>query len=293
MSDQGITFREVKPASPTAMIWKRYRRNIPATIGLFLLISMILASLAAPLLTSYDPQKQSLKDSLEYPSREHLLGTDYLGRDLLTRLLYGGRISLMIGFLAVGLGLAFGVTLGAISGFFGGWFDLIIQRIADILLSFPSFLLALTLVAMLGVGLRNVVISVGILAIPSFIRLVRGSVLSLKEMQFVEASRCSGAKELHILFRHVLPNSMAPVIINASLNLGYAISTAAGLGFLGLGVPPNVPEWGMMLGQAKNYIFSHPYMVIYSGITIFVAIISVNLIGDGLRDALDPRMRGY
>ncbi len=293
MIDPGFSFRETKPASPSAMIWKRFRRNIPATIGLVILISLILASIAAPLLTKFDPEKQSLKDSLEFPSQKHLLGTDYLGRDLLTRLLYGGRISLMIGFLAVGLGLVLGVSLGAISGFFGGWLDLIIQRMADILLSFPSFLLALTLVAMLGVGLRNVVISVGILAIPSFIRLVRGSVLSLREMQYVEASRCSGAKEMHILFRHVLPNSMAPVIINASLNLGYAISTAAGLGFLGLGVPPNVPEWGTMLGQAKNYIFSHPYMVTYSGLTIFITITSVNLIGDGLRDALDPRMRGY
>lgn len=292
MIDNGFTLRTAKPDHPTAKIWKRYRRNIPATIGLVILISMILASLAAPLLTSYDPQKQSLRDSLEFPSKDHILGTDYLGRDLLTRLLYGGRISLMIGFLAVALGLVLGVTLGAISGFFGGWPDLLIQRVADILLSFPSFLLALTLVAMLGVGLRNVVISVGILAIPSFIRLVRGSVLSLREMQYVEAARCSGAKDWYILFRHILPNSMAPVIINASLNLGYAITTAAGLGFLGLGVPPNVPEWGSMLGNAKNYIFSHPYMVTYSGLTIFITILSVNLIGDGLRDALDPRMRG-
>ncbi len=291
MIDMDSNLRTLKPEKPSIIFWKRYRRNKPATLGLIILITLIIASIAAPVLTNYDPEKQSLRSSLEFPSKEHILGTDYLGRDILARLLYGGRISLMIGFLAVGLGLIIGVSLGAISGFFGGWADLIIQRIADILLSFPSFLLALTLVAMLGVGLRNVVISVGILAIPSFIRLVRSSVLSVREMQYVEASRCAGANDTHILSKHILPNSMAPVIINASLNLGYAISTAAGLGFLGLGVPPNIPEWGMMLGQAKNYIFSHPYMVTYSGLTIFVTIISVNLIGDGLRDALDPRMR--
>lgn len=293
MIDTGLNLRTPEPEKPSIIFWRRFRRNKPALIGLIILITLIIASLAAPLLTQFDPEKQSLKDSLEFPSRTHLLGTDYLGRDMLTRLLYGGRISLMIGFLSVSLGLLIGVTLGAISGYFGGYYDLIIQRVADILLSFPSFLLALTLVAMLGVGLRNVIISVGILAIPSFIRLVRSSVLSVRETQYVEASRCAGAKDFHILRRHILPNSMGPVIINASLNLGYAISTAAGLGFLGLGVPPNIPEWGMMLGQAKNYIFSHPYMVTYSGLIIFITIISVNLIGDGLRDALDPRMRSY
>jgi len=280
-----------KTEKPFTLVWERFRKNIPATIGLIILTLLILASAFAPKLTKYDPVKQDLRVSLEFPSEEHVLGTDYLGRDILTRLLYGGRLSLTIGLLAVSLGLLIGVPLGAISGYFGGWPDMLIQRLADILLSFPSFMLALTLVAMMGVGVRNVVISVGVLAIPSFIRLVRGSVLSIREMLYVESARCVGANEWRIIFKHVLPNSMSPVIINASLNLGYAITTAAGLGFLGLGVQPPTPEWGMMLGEAKNYIFSHPYMVTYSGLIIFITIVALNLIGDGLRDALDPRLK--
>jgi ABC-type dipeptide/oligopeptide/nickel transport system permease subunit len=200
-------------------------------------------------------------------------------------------LSLTIGFLAVALGLAIGLPLGAVSGYFGGWIDIVVQRIADILLSFPSFLLALTLVAMLGVGVRNVVISVGIMAIPSFIRLVRASVLSIRQQLYIEAARSIGASDARIIARHVLPNAMAPVIIQASLNLGYAISAAAGLGFLGLGVQPPTPEWGMMLGEARNYIFSHPYMVTFPGVTIFIAIVGLNLLGDGLREALDPRLK--
>lgn len=270
---------------------EQYIKNVPATIGAIVFILIFIACMAAPLLTTYDPIKQNLSQALQEPSTEHLLGTDYLGRDILTRLLYGGRLSLTIGFLAVGLGLLVGVTLGAISGFFGGWIDMIIQRLADILLSFPSFLLALTLVSLLGIGVRNVVISVGILAIPSFIRLVRGSVLSQREMLYVEAAESIGAKKGYVIFRHILPNAMAPVIINASLNMGYAITTAAGLGFLGVGVPPSTPEWGMMLGEAKTYIFSHSFMLIHPAIAIFITIVCLNLIGDGLRDALDPHTK--
>jgi len=270
---------------------KQYVRNIPATIGLIVFIILFILCMAAPLISSYDPLKQNISNVLQKPSAENLLGTDYLGRDIFTRLLYGGRLSLTIGFLAVGLGLSVGLVLGAISGFFGGWVDMIIQRIADILLSFPSFLLALTLVALLGIGVRNVVISVGVLAIPSFIRLVRASVLTQREMLYVEAAESIGAKQGYIIFKHIMPNAMAPVIINASLNMGYAITTAAGLGFLGVGVSPSTPEWGMMLGEAKNYIFSHPFMLVYPGIAIFVTIVCLNLIGDGLRDALDPRTK--
>lgn len=277
--------------SPIHLFWQRFLKNIPATAGLFVLIALLAMCLAAPLITKYDPIKQNLIESLEPPSTTHLMGTDYLGRDILSRILYGGRLSLTIGFLAVGLGLIIGVPLGAVSGYYGGWVDMLIQRIADFLLSLPSFLLALMLVALMGVGVRNLIISVGILAIPSFIRLVRSTVLSLREMLYVEAARCIGANDLRIIFKHILPNAMVPIIINASLNLGYAIITAAGLGFLGLGVQPPTPEWGMMLGEAKIYIFSHPYMVTAPGIVIFLAIIGLNLVGDGLRDALDPRLK--
>lgn len=276
--------------SPAALFWYRFWRNWQAITGISIVLLLVAFSLASSWISPWDPVTQNLSQALQKPSAEHLLGTDYLGRDILTRLLFGGRLTLAISFLAVTLGLAIGVPLGAISGYFGGWLDTLIQRAADILLSFPSFLLALTLVALMGIGTRNLIIAVGIMAIPSFMRLVRASVLSAREQTYVEAARSLGAPEMRILARHVMPNSLAPVIINASLSLGYAITTSAGLGFLGLGVQPPTPEWGMMLGEARNYIFSHPYMVTFPGLIIFVAIVGLNLLGDGLRDALDPRL---
>jgi ABC-type dipeptide/oligopeptide/nickel transport system permease subunit len=271
--------------------WQRFRRHRAAMMGLGLLALLLALSLAAPVLTSYDPIRQNLSQVLRPVSADHPLGTDYLGRDMLARLLYGGRLSLLIGFLAVGIGLAVGVPLGAISGFQGGRTDLVIQRFADILLSFPGFLLALSLVAILGVGLRNVIISVGISAVPSFIRLVRGSVLSIREQVYVEAAHALGQKQRVIIFRHVLPNAMAPVIVQATLSLGFAILVAAGLGFLGLGVQPPTPEWGTMLGEGRQYIFRAPSLTTFPGLAIFLAVLGFNLFGDGLRDALDPRMR--
>ena len=262
-----------------------------AVIGAAILLVMVGLSLAAPLLSTQDPEKMVLAQVLRPPSSEFPLGTDYLGRDIWTRILYGGRLSLMIGLLAVAVGLAIGVPLGAVSGYFGGWADLVIQRIADVLLAFPGFLLSLSLVAVLGVGLQNVIISVGIGALPSFIRLVRSSVLTIRELSYVEAARSIGVPNVAILFRHVLPNALAPVIVQATLNLGTAILVAAGLGFLGLGVRPPTPEWGTMLGEGRNYIFSAWYVATFPGLAIFLAVLGFNLLGDGLRDALDPRLR--
>ena len=277
--------------SPLLAGWRQFRKNIPATLGLVTLLTLVLMCIAAPALTGYDPLKQNLSQALQSPSTKHLMGTDYLGRDLLSRVLHGGRLSLSIGFMAVLMGLVIGLPLGAISGYFGGSVDMVIQRFTDVLLSFPSFLLALILVALLGIGIRNVVIATGILAIPSFIRLVRASVLVLRDQPFVDASRALGASNSYVISRHIIPNTLTPVIINASLNLGYAITTAAGLGFLGLGVQPPTPEWGMMLGEAKSYIFSHPYMVTFPGLVILVTIVGLNLVGDALRDVLDPRLK--
>jgi ABC-type dipeptide/oligopeptide/nickel transport system permease subunit len=272
--------------------WLRFRRHRAAMAGLVLLVLLLALSLAAPLLTDQDPRRQQLSQALKPASAAHLLGTDHLGRDTLARLLHGGRLSLLIGFLAVGVGLGVGVPLGAVSGYYGGRVDLVIQRFADILLSFPGFLLALSLVAILGVGLQNVIISVGISAVPSFIRLVRGSVLSIREQVYVEAAEAIGQRQLGIVFRHVLPNAMAPVIVQATLSLGFAILVAAGLGFLGLGVQPPTPEWGTMLGEGRQYIFRSPALTTYPGLAIFLAVLGFNLFGDGLRDALDPRTRG-
>jgi ABC-type dipeptide/oligopeptide/nickel transport system permease subunit len=272
-------------------VWRRFCRHRAAMTGLCILSVMLVLVFTAPLWATHDPKRQQLSQVLRPVSALHPLGTDHLGRDMLARLLYGGRLSLCIGFLAVGIGLAVGVPLGAVSGFQGGWTDLVIQRLADVLLSFPGFLLALSLVSILGVGLQNVIISVGISAIPSFIRLVRGSVLSIREQVFVEAARALGQRSWIIVLRHVLPNAMAPIIVQATLNLGTSILVAAGLGFLGLGVQPPTPEWGTMLGEGRQYIFRAPLLTLFPGLAIFLAVLGFNLLGDGLRDALDPRMQ--
>jgi ABC-type dipeptide/oligopeptide/nickel transport system permease subunit len=271
--------------------WGRFRKHKPAMLGLIILVTYTLLAIFAPWVTPHDPVRQELIQSLQTPSAEFWLGTDHLGRDVLTRILYGTRISLFIGLAAVAVGMAIGVPLGVISGYYGRGPDMIIQRIADIMFSFPSILLALALVAVLGVGLNNVVIAVGIAIIPIFIRLVRGQVLAVREEAYVDAARAIGASDLRILTRHVLANSWAPIIVQATISIGITILVAAGLGFLGLGVPSPTPEWGAMLGEGRNYIYSHPHMSTFPGLAIFLAVIAFNLMGDGLRDALDPRLR--
>lgn len=270
----------------------RLLRHRAAAAGLAVLALFVFAAIAAPFLTPWDPQRQRLADALMQPSGDHLLGTDHLGRDLLSRILFGTRYSLFTGFAAVGIALVIGVPVGALSGYYGGWVDLVVQRFVDVLLSFPGFLLALSLVAVLGVGLTNVILAVGISAIPSFVRLVRASTLSLREQPFVEAARAVGAGDVRIIWRHVLPNSVAPVIVQATLNLGGAILVAAGLGFLGLGVQEPTPEWGTMLGEGRQYIFAATHVATFPGLAIFFAVLAFNLVGDGLRDAIDPRLRG-
>ncbi|MDB4894209.1 MAG: binding-protein-dependent transport system inner rane component [Firmicutes bacterium] len=272
-------------------VWKRFRRRGPATVGFAILILLLALTAAAPFLVRYSPTVQDLSQSLLSPSATHPFGTDHLGRDILTRILFGARLSLMLGVLAVGVGLVVGVPLGAISGYYGGWVDMLIQRLTDLLLSFPSFLLALSLVAILGVGLGNVILSVGIGTIPSFIRVVRAAVLVVREQPFVESARAAGASNWRILWHHIIPNIMAPVIVQASLGMGNTILMAAGLGFLGLGVKPPAPEWGSMLGEGRQYIFSAWHMTTFPGLAIFLAVVAFNLVGDGLRDALDPRLR--
>jgi len=272
-------------------LWARLRTHPSAIVGLCILGLYVAASLVGPLLFRYDPTHQNLADAFLPASPGHPRGTDDLGRDELVRLLYGARYTLVLGFAAVAIGLAVGLPLGAVSGYFGGWIDLLGQRLTDILLAFPNILLALALVAALGVGLQNVIISVGITSIPIFVRLVRASSLSVRELPYVEAARALGVPSGIVLLRHVVPNSLAPVIVQASLQLGAAILIAAGLGFLGLGVQAPTPEWGTMLGSSRNYIFSDPNLATFPGLAIFGAVLAFNLVGDGLRDALDPRLR--
>lgn len=266
-------------------------RNKSAVIGIAILLVFTFLAVAAPLLTPYDPAKQALESAFQRPSAAHPLGTDNLGRDILARIMYGGRYTLMIGILAVSLATVIGVPLGLISGYFGGWVDMVIQRVADIMLSFNPFLLALLLVAVLGVGLQSVIIAAGIGVVPQFIRLARGQALSVREEIYVQAADAFGASRASILRRHIARNSLTPIVVFATLNIGLTILVAAGLGFLGLGVQPPASEWGTMLGEGREYIFYAAYTSTFPGLAIFLVVLGFNLAGDGLRDALDPSLR--
>jgi len=283
-------------AGPTASLGRetlrRLVRSPSAVTGAVLVGLLVLAGVLAPWLTPYDPVRQDLRAVLQAPSAAHPLGTDQLGRDILARILHGARLTLSIGAFAVAVGLVVGVPLGVVSGYYRGTVDMVIQRVMDLMLSFTTFLLALTLVALLGVGLTNVIVAVGISTIPRFARLVRSSVLSIREVAYIEASLVLGAPNPRVLWRHVLPNALAPVIVQATLSMGSTILTAAGLGFLGLGVQPPTPEWGAMLGEGRNYIFTQASVTTFPGLAIFLAVVGFNLLGDGLRDALDPQLRG-
>ena len=271
--------------------WAKLRRNRAALVGGILLLAYILSALFAPVLFRGDPSAPNLIKSLETPTLREPLGTDELGRSILGRILYGSRISLLIAVGVVSVGIILGIPLGLVSGYYGGKIDFSIQRVTDTMLAFPGFLLALALVAVLGVGLKNTVISIGISMVPMYIRLVRGCVLSVREEDYVEAARAVGTRDVIILFRHILPNVMVPITVQTSLSMGMAILFAAGLGFLGIGVQPPTPEWGTMLGSARSYLFHAPHVATFPGIAIFLAVLSFNLLGDGLRDALDPRFK--
>ncbi len=275
---------------PLAVIG-RFARSRTAVAGLAILMVMLASAALAGVILPYNPDTADLTSTLHTPTLAHPFGTDQLGRDILTRVVYGGRISLVIGVLSVGISAAIGVPLGVLSGFYGGAVDGVIQRIVDVLLAFPGFLLALTLISLLGVGLTNVVISVGIASVPVYVRLVRAVTLSVREMTYVESARATGLRDRVIMFRHVLPNAAAPIVVQSSLQLGAAILTAAGLGFLGLGVTPPTPEWGTMLGEAQTYLLTSWFIATFPGGAIFLAVMAFNLLGDGLRDALDPRMK--
>lgn len=271
--------------------WIKLKRNRAAMLGGILIIIYVLSALLAPVLFAGNPSAPNLMNSLEGPSFKDPLGTDELGRSILGRIIHGSRISLVIAVGVVFVGLICGIPLGLISGYYGGKIDFIIQRATDTMLAFPGFLLALALVAVLGVGIKNTVISIGISMVPLYIRLVRGCVLAIREEVYVEAARAVGTRDAQILLRHILPNVMVPITVQTSLSMGTAILFAAGLGFLGIGVQPPTPEWGAMLGSARSYIFHAPHVATFPGIAIFLAVLSFNLLGDGLRDALDPRFK--
>jgi peptide/nickel transport system permease protein len=266
-------------------------RNRSAVVGGCVLLVIILLALAASIISPYDPIKTNQRLSLEPPSISHLMGTDRFGRDIFSRVVWAGQTSLPIGLVAVGIGVLFGVSLGLLAGYYGGWFDAVSMRAVDLLLAFPGILLALAIIAVLGGGLTNLMIAVGISAIPDYVRITRGTVLSLKEREFVIAARVIGCRGPSIMFRHILPNVMAPLIVLATLGMAAALITGSALSFLGLGIKPPTPEWGNMLAEGREFLQHAWWVAFFPGAAIMLTVLSINLLGDGLRDALDPRLR--
>ncbi len=253
------------------------------------LVVLVLTAVLAPVLAPYDPLEQNLYARLQPPSLGHPLGTDDFGRDILSRIIYGSRISLRIGGASIGAALIVGTLLGLWAGYWGGWADALIMRLMDLLLAFPSILLAISIVAVAGPGIDNAIMAVSIVLIPQFARLVRSSVLTVRETAYVEAARALGASQMRIVMVGVLPNCMAPIIVQTTLGLGTAILDAAGLSFLGLGAQPPLPEWGAMLAGGRELLFDAPWVMTFPGMAIFIVVLAINLFGDGLRDALDPK----
>lgn len=274
-----------------AQIMRRMLRNRKAVIGAVFLALIVLSAVFAPLISPHDPYEQNLRNRLQSSSSEHWLGTDQYGRDVFTRILYGGRVSLRVGFISVGLALLVGGTLGLLSGYYGGWLETITMRIVDVMLALPGFLLALAIVASLGPSMTNVMIAVGIAYMPGFARVMRSTVISVREQEYVLAARAAGSGDLHIMFKHVLPNSLSPMIVQSTLAMAGSILSAAGLSFLGMGAQPPTAEWGSMLSSARSFIRAAHHVVTYPGLAIMLTVLCLNLVGDGLRDALDPRMR--
>jgi ABC-type dipeptide/oligopeptide/nickel transport system permease subunit len=254
-------------------------------------ILLVLVALAAPHIAPYDPIHQDLANSLAGPSMAHLAGTDVHGRDIFSRIIYGTRISLRIGFLGMLLGCVGGVILGLVAGYYGGWADTIIMRLLDVQLAFPGLLVAICIIAIIGPGLENVILAVGIFSVPLFARVTRGQVLSLKQQDFILAARMMGAHDGRIILNHLLPNAVAPILVLCTLRIATAILTAASLSFLGLGAQPPTPEWGAMLSDGRAYLTIAPHVATTPGLAILITVLSFNLLGDGLRDALDPRLR--
>lgn len=286
-----VQLQDEQVISPWKEAWRTYRKNKVALIGLGIVAFFILLAIFADFIAPYGFKETELANKHIPPSAAHWLGSDEFGRDILSRIIYGARISLWVGFSAVSGSIIVGSFLGILAGYYGKWIDAIISRIFDILLAFPSILLAIAIVAMLGPSLQNALIAIAIINIPTFGRLLRSRVLSVKEEEYITAAKAIGMKDARILFHHVLPNSMAPIIVQGTLAIATAIIEAAALGFLGLGAQPPAPEWGKMLADSKDFIIQAPWTVFFPGISIMLTVLGFNLMGDGLRDALDPRMK--
>jgi peptide/nickel transport system permease protein len=273
------------------MLIKRFMKNKMALIGLAVVIFVVLASLTASFVAPFNPLKLSLKNRIKAPSEDHFFGTDHFGRDVLSRVLYGGRVSLQVGVFSVLLAAITGVILGAVGGYFGGRIDYLIVLIMDALISFPTLLLAIGFMAVMGPGVNNIIIALALVFIPTYGRVVRGSVLSIRQKEYIEAARNAGSGDLKIIFLHVLPNTMAPLIVVTTISVANAILIEAALSFLGLGVPPPAPSWGNILSDGRNFISQAPWLTIFPGLAITLTVLGFNTLGDGLRDVLDPKLK--
>ncbi|KUO71885.1 MAG: peptide ABC transporter permease [Clostridia bacterium BRH_c25] len=279
--------------SQGAEIWRRLKKNKGAMVGLAIVVILALIAIFADVILDYDAEviKQNIPQRMQLPSREHILGTDEVGRDVFFRLLYGTRFSLSVGIVAVAIALAIGVVLGSIAGYFGGVTEEIIMRATDIFASIPNILMGIVIVAALGASTVNLMIAVGISSVPQFIRVTRAAVLTVRYSDYIEASRAIGLKEARIIFGHIIPNCLSPIIVQTTLRVASAIISASALSFLGLGVPQPSPEWGSMLSSGRQYIRTNSLLTFFPGLAIMITVLALNLLGDGLRDALDPKLR--
>lgn len=285
------TYQNESMLSPWYDRWRALSKKKLAMIGTVMIAFFVVVAVFAPWLTPYDYKAQDLLNRLQPPSATHWFGTDDLGRDIATRVLYGARISLWIGLLSVIGSVAVGTLLGVLAGFYGRWIDGVISRIFDTMLAFPGMLLAIGIVAALGPSLENAIIAISIVNIPTYGRLVQGRVLSLKEEEFIMAAKAVGMKERRLLFLHIVPNCLSPIIVQGTLGIATAVLEAAGLGFLGMGAVPPEPEWGKMLADSRQFIQNAPWTLFFPGVSIMLIVLGFNFMGDGLRDVLDPRMK--
>ena len=291
VAEEQVEVEKILSGNQLKRMWYNYKKSKLAVLGLIIVLLFIVVAIFAPVLSPYDPIKQDLVNMLKPPNAKNLLGTDEMGRDILSRLIHGARISMQVGFTAVGIAFIVGVPLGIFAGYFGGKLDTILMRSLDVLMAFPGILLAIVLVSILGPSLQNAVISVGIYAMPNFARLARGETMALKQNEYIEASRAVGATDMRIIFSHVFINIISPLIVLSTLSFGNAIITTSGLGFLGMGAQPPTPEWGAMLSSGRQYLLVAPHVTSIPGLVILVLVLGLNLLGDGLRDVLDPKLK--
>lgn len=282
---------KAKKSSQWRDVWRRLRKNRMAMFGLCVLVLLVFLAIFADVVAPYGYDEQNYSQMLELPSWQHIMGTDNYGRDIFSRIVYGTRISLLIGFISLAISTVVGSILGACAGYFGGASDTIIMRGSDILMAIPRTVLAIAIATTLGPGLVNAMIAVAIGTIPSFTRVVRASTLTVKDQEYVEAARAIGASNFHIIKKYIFPNVLAPIIVQATLGVGTAILLAASLSFLGIGISPPTPEWGSMLSAARSYMRDYWHMVLFPGLAIMITVLALNLFGDGLRDALDPKLK--